>query len=224
MAFGTRKLYTVSSTRVFLVDDHAVLRHGLRLLLEAQSDIEVVGESGSGRGVPEAIARAGGADVVLLDISLPDSAGHNVASEIRASVPSAKIVALTRHAEKGYVQQMLQHGADAYVLKQTAPDVLLEAIRTVARGGTYLDPAVAGKIAPAPRNNHARRTDELTPREREVLVMVAKGHTNKEIASLLEIAVKTVETHKANVMEKLEIRSRAELVRFAFEQGWLSTQ
>ncbi len=120
---------------------------------------------------------------------------------------------------------MLQHGADAYVLKQTAPDVLLAAIRTVARGGTYLDPAVADKVAPtAPRDMRVRRTDDLTPREREVLIMVAKGHTNKEIASLLDVTVKTVETHKANVMEKLEIRSRAELVRFAFEQGWLSTQ
>ena len=213
----------MSRTRVFLVDDHAVLRHGLRLLLESQGDMQVVGESGSGRGVPEAVAQAGGVDVVVLDISMPDAAGHNVASELRASFPSAKIVALTRHGEKAYVQQMLQHGVSAYVLKQTAPDVLLAAIRTVAHGNTYLDPAVADKIAPRRPAEVRRASDDLTPREREVLIMVAQGHTNKEIASVLEIAVKTVETHKANVMEKLEIRSRAELVRFALEQGWLSS-
>ena len=215
----------MSPTRVFLVDDHAVLRDGLRLLLDSQRDMEVVGETGSGRDVADAIAQAGGADVVVLDISMPDAAGHNVASEVCAVVPSAKIVALTRHDEKAYVQQMLQHGASGYVLKQTATDVLLEAIRTVAHGGTYLDPAVAYKIAPvAPREAHHRRTDELTAREREVLTMVAQGYTNKEIGSTLDIAVKTVESHKANAMAKLEIRSRAELVRFALAQGWLSGQ
>lgn len=215
----------MSPTRVFLIDDHAVLRHGLRLLLDAQRDLTVVGESGTGHGAAEAIARAGGADVVVLDVSLPDATGPDIASELRAAIPSAKIVALTRHAEKAYVQQMLLHGANAYVLKQTASDVLLEAIRAVVRGKTYLDPGVADKMAPAAYSEtRDLHPDDLTPREREVLTMVARGHTNKEIASVLEIAVKTVESHKTNAMQKLEIRSRAELVRFALAQGWLTSQ
>lgn len=214
----------MTTTRVFLVDDHAVLRHGLRLLLDAQSDMKVVGESGSGREVSAAIADAGGADVVILDVSMPDSTGQKVAAEIRSMFPAMKIVALTRHAEKAYVQQMLQHGASAYVLKQTSSDVLLAAIRAVARGATYVDAAIADKLLPSARQPHTDRGGDLTPRELEVLNLVARGYTNKEIASTLEVSVKTVETHKNNAMQKLDIRSRAELVRFALAQGWLDVQ
>jgi DNA-binding CsgD family transcriptional regulator len=127
----------------------------------------------------------------------------------------------TRHAEKAYVQQMLQNGANGYVLKQTAGDVLLEGIRTVMRGGTYLDPAVAGKLFEAASPARGGVAADITAREREVLTLVAFGHTNKEISSILGITVKTVESHKANAMQKLEIASRADLVRFALAQGWL---
>jgi two-component system response regulator NreC len=211
----------MTKARVFLIDDHGVLRQGLRLLIDAQPDMVVVGEAERGRGASDAVVRAGGADVVVVDISMPDTTGPNVAAELRAALPSAKIVALTRHAEKAYVQQMLQNGATGYVLKQTAGDALLTAIRTTVQGGTYLDPAVAGKVFDSASPVRGARTGDVTPREREVLTMVAWGHTNKEIASVLGITVKTVETHKTNAMEKLEIGSRADLVRYAMAQGWL---
>lgn len=214
----------MARTRVFLIDDHGVLRQGLRMLIDAQQDMHVVGEAERGHGAADAIARAGGADIAVLDISLPDTTGTHVAAELRAALPEMKIVALTRHAEKAYVQQMLQNGANGYVLKQTAGDVLLTAIRAVARGGTFLDPAVAGKIFDSASPVRGAVPGDLTAREREVLTMVAWGHTNKEIASVLGITVKTVETHKANAMEKLEIGSRSELVRYAMAQGWLERQ
>jgi two-component system, NarL family, response regulator NreC len=212
----------VTRIRVFLIDDHGVLRQGLRLLVDAQTDMHVVGEAERGRGAAQAIAGDGGADVVILDISMPDATGAQVARELRAALPEAKILALTRHAEKAYVQQMLQSGVNGYVLKQTAGDVLIGAIRIVAGGGMYLDPAVAGKMFDG--GTYPMRgtvSPDLTAREREVLTMVAYGHTNKEIASLLGITVKTVETHKTNAMQKLEIGTRADLVRFALAQGWL---
>ncbi|HEV7920710.1 MAG TPA: response regulator transcription factor [Thermoanaerobaculia bacterium] len=212
----------MTQIRVFLIDDHGVLRQGLRLLVDAQRDMRVVGETERGRGAARAIAAAGGADVVVLDISMPDATGSQVAQELHAKLPETKIVTLTRHGEKAYVQQMLQNGANAYVLKQTAGDVLITAIRTVVGGGTYLDPAVAAKVVEAgARPMRGAGSDELTVREREVLTMVAYGHTNKEIAALLGITVKTVETHKTNAMQKLEITNRADLVRFALAQGWL---
>lgn len=211
----------MKKARVFLIDNHGVLRQGLRLLIDSHADMHVIGEAERGRGAVEAIERAGGADLVILDISMPDITGTQVAAELRAAFPSLKIVALTRHAEKAYIQQMLQHGANGYVLKQTAGDELVSALRTVLGGGTYLDPAVAGKLFEAGVPARGAGAADLTAREREVLALVAYGHTNKEIASLLGITVKTVETHKANAMQKLEIGSRAELVRYALAQGWL---
>ncbi len=210
----------MTKIRVFLIDDHAVLRHSLRVMIDAQRDMLVVGESERGRGVTPAI-RDSAADVVVLDVSMPDVSGSNAAAEIRADVPPVKIVALTRHGEHAYVRQMLQAGATGYVLKQTSAEVLIAAIRTVAGGATFLDPAIAEKDSD---RTHTRQFDAsplLTPREREVLTMVAYGHTNKEIATTLGITVKTVESHKTNLMQKLEINSRAELVRFALAQGWL---
>lgn len=211
----------MTKTRIFLIDDHAVVRQGLRMLIDAQEDMHVAGEYEQGRGAAAAVTAAGGADVVVLDISMPDTTGLRVAAELREVLPAIRIVALTRHAEKAYVQQMLQNGANGYVLKQTAGDVLLEAIRSVMRGGTYLDPAVAGKMFESAAPARGAVSADVTSREREVLTLVAWGHTNKEIASILGITVKTVESHKANAMQKLEIASRADLVRFALAQGWL---
>ncbi|MBV9494077.1 MAG: response regulator transcription factor [Acidobacteria bacterium] len=213
------------STRVFLIDDHSILREGLRLLVDSQSDMQVIGEIANGREAADAIERAGGADVIVLDVSMPDLNGHHVAVELRASQPTAKIVVLTRHSEKAYVQQMLQSGASAYVLKQTEASALLTAIRTVANGGTYLDPGVAtNRLSANAQPIRGESSADLTARELEVLSMVAHGHTNKEIGGLLGITVKTVETHKTNGLQKLEITSRAELVRFALAQGWLRRQ
>lgn len=211
----------MTKTRVYLIDDHAVLRQGLRMLIDAQGDMHVIGDREQGRGAAEAIAGAGGADVVILDISMPDTAGPNAAAELQAAIPGVRIVALTRHMEKAYVQRMIANGANGYVLKQTAGDVLIAAIRTVVAGGTFLDPAVAGKMFEQGSTVRAASSAELTPREREVLTMVAWGHTNKEIASVLGVTVKTIETHKANAMQKLGITTRAELVRYAMDVGWL---
>jgi two-component system response regulator NreC len=215
----------MTKLKVFLADDHGVLREGLRMLIDREPDMQVIGEADRGRVVVEQLLSAAAPpDVVVLDISMPDISGAQVAAEIRAALPQVKIVALTRHGEKAYVQQMLQAGATGYVLKQTAAEVLISAIRAVAAGNTYLDRAVAGKLIETfsgSRGVFPGRSDTLTPREREIVTMVAYGHTNKEIANALGITVKTVETHKANLMQKLEITSRAELVRFALTQGWL---
>ena len=210
----------MNRARVFLIDDHAVLRHGLRMLIDNQPDMHVVGESDRGRGVVPQLtaARAG---IVVLDISMPDMSGPRVAAELREQLPDVRMIALTRHGEKAYVQQMLQAGASGYVLKQTAADVLISAIRAVAAGETYIDRAVAGKLIPSSGGTRSSSGETLTPREREIVTMVAYGHTNKEISSTLGITVKTVETHKTNIMQKLELTSRAELVRFAITQGWL---
>ncbi|HSP33460.1 MAG TPA: response regulator transcription factor [Thermoanaerobaculia bacterium] len=211
----------MTKTRVFLIDDHGVLRQGLRMLIDAQADMHVVGDAERGRGAVDAVRRAGAIDVVVLDISLPDTPGTKVAADLHEALPELKIVALSRHSEKAYVQQMLRNGANGYVVKQTAADVLLSAIRFVAGGGTFLDPAVAGKMFDDRGPVRGSKSADLTPREREVLTMVAWGHTNKEIASVLGITVKTVETHKTNAMQKLEIGSRADLVRYAMAEGWL---
>lgn len=208
---------------VFLVDDHGVLRHGLRMLIDSQPDMRVCGEAARGRGLVEQMQQGTVPDVVILDLSMPDISGAQVAEQIRAALPQVKIVALTRHAEKAYVQQMLQAGATGYVLKQTAGDVLISAIRAVAGGDTYLDDkSIAGKVVESlgPRRA-AEAVSVLTAREREIVTMVAYGHSNKEIATALGITVKTVETHKTNIMQKLELGSRAELVRYALTQGWL---
>jgi PAS domain S-box-containing protein len=200
--------------------DRLTLEQGLRLLIDSQPDMEVVGEADRGRDAASAVRQAG-TDVVLLDVSMPDTTGIRVAADLREALPDVKIVALTRHAEKGYVQQILQNGASGYVLKQTAGEALLEAIRTVTRGGTYLDPAVAGKLFEAAPTVRGGVATEITSREREVLTLVTWGHTNKEIASILGITVKTVESHKTNAMRKLEITSSADLVRYALAKGWL---
>lgn len=210
----------MSGIRVFLVDDHSVLRQGLRLLIDGQRDMEVVGEFDRGRGVVDAMGGTE-ADVVVMDISMPDLGGAEAAAAIRQSYPYTKLLALSRHAEKAYVQQMLVAGATGYVLKQTAAEVLIEAIRAVAHGGQYLDPAVGDKTMDAPAASSASSDATLSPREQEIVTMVAYGHTNKEIAALLGIAVKTVEAHKTNVMHKLDLVSRAELVRFALSKGWI---
>lgn len=213
----------MTKIRVFLIDDHGVVRESLKLLVDAQPDMIVVGQSQRGRDVAEAVGEAE-TDVVVLDVSMPDVPGPVAATAIRGALPSVKIVALTRHGENAYVRQMLQAGATGYVLKQTAAAVLVAAIRTVGSGGTFLDPAIAEKAADDARVHRYEAMPDmplLTRREREVLTMVAYGHTNKEIANALGITVKTVESHKANLMQKLEITSRAELVRFALAQGWL---
>lgn len=217
--------------RVVIADDHAIVRDGLRALVQAQSGIEVVGEACSAEEAWHCACDLA-PDVLLLDLSMPGLSGAEAAERIAAECPRVRVVALTMHEERGYVTRLLRAGAAGYVLKRTASAELVRAIRTVASGGTYVDPSLAGALLGAhlQRAQRAQRGDaarpdgfsDLTAREAEVLRLVARGHSNKEIAAALEISVKTVETHKTNGMTKLGLRSRAALVRFAVDEGWLS--
>jgi two-component system response regulator NreC len=215
--------------RVVIADDHAVVREGIRVLVDAQPDLEVVGEAADGQ---EAAERAYGLrpDVLVLDLSMPGGGGIETAERIQRRCPDVRVLALTMHEERGYVSRVLRAGATGYVLKRTTAAELVRAIRTVAVGGTYIDPSLAGALiidqTQRPVRGHAggqsSGVDELTVREGEVLRLVALGHSNKEIATTLEISVKTVETHKANAMARLGLPNRVALVRFAIDQGWLS--
>lgn len=210
--------------RVLIVDDHQIIRDGLKGLINAETDMEVVGEAGDGQLALQK-AKELQPDVVVMDVSMPKLNGAKATERLKKDFPGVKVLALTAHEDKGYIGQMLQAGASGYVLKIAAAEELIKAIRTVAGGGAYLDPAIAGNVV----NNYIRqkstkqnaRGGVLTAREEEVLRLVAQGYINKEIAARLDISVKTVESHKTNFMEKLSLRSRAEIVRYALSQGWL---
>jgi len=217
---------------VVIADDHAVVRDGLRALVEAQPGIEVIGEAEDGH---EAWQRACELEpnVLLLDVSMRGGGGTEAAERIARDCPSVRVLALTMHEERGYVSRLLRAGAAGYVLKRSASGELVRAIRAVASGATYVDPSLAGALLSERSSRPARSGDRpttdsagpvaaLTSRESDVLRLVARGHSNKEIAAALEISVKTVETHKANGMAKLGLTSRAALVRFAIEEGWLA--
>jgi DNA-binding NarL/FixJ family response regulator len=203
--------------RVVVAEDHETVREGLRYLLNAQSDMEVVGEAPDGRSAVEQ-ACALKPDVVVIDLSMPEMNGLIAVQRLRESLPSAGLVALTRHNDRTYVQQLLAAGAAAYVLKQSPSNELLNAIRAAAAGKTYLDVALRAQRAPS---HLPGSRPGATERETGVLRMVAVGHSNKHIAEALGISVKTVEVHKANAMRKLSLSGRTEVVRYAALQGWL---
>lgn len=209
--------------RVFVADDHAVLRDGLKALVNTQPDMEIVGEADNGQATCDK-ARELMPDVLLMDISMPELNGVAAAELIKQECPSIKILVLTAYKDRGYLDRILKVGASGYVLKLSAADELIEAIRLVAAGRTYLDPEMADRIADGYVQSQLKgelRRKELTRREEEVLRLIAQGHSNKEIGKQLNIAVKTVESHKANLMEKLELKTRTEIVRYALRQGWL---
>ena len=203
---------------VFLAEDHETVREGLRLLVNAQDDMRVVGEAGDGQTAIEQ-AQALKPNVVVLDLSMPQMNGVVAAQTLKTSLPSAAVVTLTRHRDSAYVQQLLAAGAAAYVLKQSPSKELLKAIRAAASGQRYLDAALQVPLSPAPRPKAA--SPSITERETAVLRMTAVGHSNKQIASRLGIAVKTVEVHKSNAMRKLDLTGRTDVVRYAAMQGWL---
>jgi len=208
---------------VFLVDDHAILREGLKALIDSQADMRCVGEASDGKAAV-AGAQSLSPDVVVLDVSMPKLNGLQATEQIVKCCPRSKVLSLTRHSEDSYVQQLLKAGASGYVLKQSSSSILLAAIRAVAAGQSYLDPAVTGKVVVGyVAKSEARRTGPLEPseRENEVLRLIALGYSNKEIASQMSLSVKTVEVHKANAMRKLNMRGRIDIVRFAVLQGWL---
>jgi DNA-binding NarL/FixJ family response regulator len=214
----------VTKLRIFLADDHAVLRDGLKALVNAQADMEVVGEADNGRTawlkVKELLP-----DVVVMDVSMPELNGVQATEILKRECPQVKVLALTAYKDKAYLDQLLKVGALGYVLKMSAAQELIEALRMVAAGNVYVDQEMTEKIAEGYVRNQflrgATRHRELTSREEEVMRLIAQGYANKEIATKLEISVKTVESHKTNVMEKLELKSRTEIVRYAVRQGWL---
>jgi two-component system response regulator NreC len=209
------------SIRVLIVDDHAVVRSGLRLLLDAEDDLEVVGEAGSAR---EAVfeARTANPDVILLDVVMPDQSGLEAIPTLLHEHPGAKILVLSMQDDPRYVREAFAAGASGYVLKEAADAEVVAAIREVARGGRYVHPALGARLVAAD-TAAARRAEEdpLSDREREVLRLLALGHTNQEISTRLYISVRTAETHRAHIMQKLRLSSRAELVRYALDQGLL---
>jgi DNA-binding NarL/FixJ family response regulator len=212
----------VTKLRVFLADDHPVLRSGLKGLIDAQPDMEVVGEAVDGAAAVRGVVDLQ-PDVVVMDLSMPGVGGAEATERIRDSSPMVKVLALTAHEDRGYLQLLLKAGASGYVLKRAAADDLVRAVRAVAAGETYIDPAVAGQLVvarPAPGSTSPRA--DLSDREAEVLQLIAQGHPIKQIANQLDVSVRTVETYRARGMEKLGIKTRAELVRYAHQRGWLS--
>jgi two-component system response regulator NreC len=211
----------VRPIRLILADDHAAVREALRLLINVQPDLEVIGEAADGQEAVDA-AVALKPDVLLMDVSMPKLNGLQATAAVRRRAPNVRVLALTRHAEESYVGELLRAGASGYALKQSNSAELLTAIRTVAAGRIWLDPEVSRSLVGRFTRGHAvQRPPELSPRETEVMRLIAWGHANKEIASRLGLSVKTVEVHKANGMRKLGLTSRLALVRFALLRGWL---
>lgn len=212
----------MSELRILLADDHAIVREGLKRLIEAQAGMIVAGEAGDGTAAVR-LAVELQPDIAVVDISMGDVNGVRVTREIRQLCPATRVIALTVHEDRSYVHELLEAGASGYVLKRAAADELLRALGAVASGGIYVDPRVAGKLLPvahAPRSRPDSLAD-LSARETEVMRLIARGFTNKEISAQLGVSVKTIETYKARSMDKLGLRSRVDIVRLATERGWL---
>jgi two-component system response regulator NreC len=206
---------------VVIVDDHAVVRSGLRLVLEGEPDIHVEDEGGT---ADEAVrlARLHKPDVVLLDVTMPGRSGLSATTEIKEAAPDAAILVLSMHDVPSYVRQAFADGATGYLLKEGADAELVAAVREVAGGGRYVHPSLGARLAAAEAEAQAQAAaDPLSDREREVLRLLALGHTNQEIAKMLFISVRTAETHRAHIMQKLRLATRAELVRYALQHGLL---
>ena len=207
---------------VVLVDDHAVVRSGIRLLLNGQDDIEVIGEAGNGH---DAIfrARALKPDVILLDVVMPGESGIEVLPKLLKESPETKVLVLSMQDDPRYVREAFAAGANGYVLKEAADEEVVSAIREIAQGGRYVHPTLGARMVTADAEERAAaEADPLSEREREVLQLLALGHTNQEIAEKLYISVRTAESHRAHIMQKLGLATRAELVRYALSQGLLT--
>ncbi len=208
--------------RLLLVDDHAVVRTGLKMLLGNEEDIEILGEAGTGREALQLVERLQ-PGMVVMDIGLPDLTGIEVTRQIKQQWPQVAVVALTIHEDEEYFFQMLQAGANGYVPKRAAPEELLTALRTAAEGGVYLYPSLARLLVrdylSGEREATPTAVDGLTDREAEVLAHLAEGASNQEIADTLNISSKTVARHRENIMRKLNLHSRADLVKYAIRKG-----
>jgi DNA-binding NarL/FixJ family response regulator len=209
------------SIRVLVVDDHAVVRTGLRRVLDAEPDIETVGEAPSAeRAVFEALEHS--PDVVLMDVVMPETSGIEGMPALLRAVPDTKVLVLSMQDDPRYVREAFDAGASGYVLKEAADSEVVSAVRAVAAGERYVHPVLGARLIAAEAEERKRaEVDPLSEREREVLRLLALGHTNQEIAKMLYISVRTAETHRAHIMQKLGLSSRAELVRYALSEGLL---
>jgi DNA-binding NarL/FixJ family response regulator len=214
----------MNKLRILLADDHQMFREGLRAIVNSQTDMEVVGEADNGREAVR-LAQQLQPDVVVMDISMPEMNGLKATERLKESSPAINVLTLTRHADAGYLHQLLRAGAGGYVLKRSAVEELVRAIRAVASGQHYLDPAATNEVFSdmvGRRSARASPADRsLSPREDEVLRLIAAGYANKEIAGRLALSVKTIEAHRANAMGKLGMKSRIDVVRYAMLRGWL---
>ncbi len=213
---------TAKKTRLLVVDDHAVVRSGLRMLLDAESDFDVIAEAGNAR---EAVfeARAHRPDVIVLDVVMPGESGIDVLPRLKKEAPNAKVLVLSMQDDPRYVREAFAQGANGYVLKEAADAEVVGAVREIAAGGEYVHPALGARmVAAEAQARAAAAADPLSEREREVLRLLALGHTNQEIAKTLYISVRTAETHRAHIMQKLGLSTRAELVRHAIAHGLLA--
>jgi DNA-binding NarL/FixJ family response regulator len=212
-------------TRIVLADDHPIVLDGLRNLVRAEDDFELVGEAASGLGALKLI-REKQPDIAVLDISMPELNGIVLSRRLAGEMPDLRLLVLTLHEDRAYLNQALEAGVRGYVLKRSAVENLVQAIRAVMVGGLYIDPAIVGRVFDGNKVNKKLAAGKgvspaLTDRETDVLKMAALGFTNKEIASRIDVGVKSVETYKARGLEKLGLKTRAELVRYASGQGWL---
>jgi two-component system response regulator NreC len=204
--------------RILLADDHALVRHGFRMILAAQPDMEIAGEAGNGRDAVE-LAQKLKPDVVVMDVAMPELNGIEATRRIIELAPRARVLALSMHKDAVYVREILRAGARGYLLKDSADADLIAAVRAVAKGEGYLSPGVSDAVLSDYRRHVTDPLDLLTSREREVLQLIAEGKTNKEIATSLTLSVYTVEAHRGRLMEKLNLHSTGELVRFAVRSG-----
>jgi DNA-binding NarL/FixJ family response regulator len=208
--------------KVLLADDHKIVRDGLRNLLEKDQDIEVAGEAEDGREALQ-LARKLSPDVVIMDIAMPDLNGIEATRQILSEIQDVKVVALSMHSDKRFVSEMLKAGASAYLLKDCAFEELITAIRTIMKGKIYLSPGIAGVVIEDYIRKGTKKDSSvfslLSDREREVLQLMAEGRTTKEVAAHLNVSIKTVETHRTNIMTKLDIHSIAELTKYAIREG-----
>jgi two-component system, NarL family, response regulator NreC len=208
--------------KVVLVDDHAVVRSGLRLLLDGQEDVEVVGEAGNAKDAVFRV-RALKPDVILLDMVMPGESGLEVLPKLLKESAGTKVLVLSMQDDPSYVREAFAAGASGYVLKEAADEEVVSAVREIAGGGRYVHPALGARLVAAEAAERAAaEADPLSEREREVLRLLALGHTNQEIAQRLYISVRTAESHRAHIMQKLRLSTRAELVRYALSQGLLA--
>ena len=207
--------------RVVVVDDHAVVRSGIKLLLDRHDDMEVVGEAGNAQDAVFRV-RELTPDVILLDLVMPGESGIEVLPKLLKEAPDAKVLVLSMQDEPSYVREAFAAGASGYVLKEAADEEVVTAVREIAGGGSYVHPTLGARMVTADAAARAAAdADPLSDREREILRLLALGHTNQEIAKLLYISVRTAETHRAHIMQKLRLSTRAELVRHALAQGLL---